>query len=198
MSSTEPPPSPKPTAPLPQPQLRQASRRAQWLIWLIPTIALAIGLWLGVKSVLNKGPTITISFLSAAGLEAGKTKIRYKHVDIGLVKAIRLTPDHKKVEISAELRKFDGVDRLLVAAVKLADGLELGYLGVDFVLDVRHGPVVLEANARPGLAIQVANRCGLHPRIKFIDSQPAEMLHPDRRLELVPQLAAMGYNGRRS
>ena len=115
MSSTEPPPSPKPAAPLPPPHLRQASRRAQWLIWLIPTIALAIGLWLGVKSVLNKGPTITISFLSAAGLEAGKTKIRYKDVDIGLVKAIRLTPDHKKVEISAELRKFDGVDRLLVA-----------------------------------------------------------------------------------
>ena len=50
---------------------------------------------------------------------------------------------------------------LLQAAMKLADGLELGYIGVDFVVDANLGPVVLEANARPGLNIQVANRRGL-------------------------------------
>lgn len=43
----------------------------------------------------------------------------------------------------------------------LAGNLELGYLGVDFVLDAQLGPVALEANARPGLAIQIANRAGL-------------------------------------
>jgi len=58
------------------------------------------------------------------------------------------------------------------------------------VLDAALGPVVLEANARPGLAIQIANRCGLLPRLKLIDAQPAEMLHPDRRMELVAMLAA--------
>ena len=62
---------------------------------------------------------------------------------------------------------------LLAAAMKLADGLELGYLGVDFVLDARLGPIVLEANARPGLAIQVANRRGLCPRLQFIDAAAA-------------------------
>ncbi|MDZ7618672.1 MAG: alpha-L-glutamate ligase-like protein, partial [Patescibacteria group bacterium] len=45
---------------------------------------------------------------------------------------------------------------LLLSAVDLSEGLELGYLGVDFVVDATVGPVVLEANARPGLAIQVA------------------------------------------
>ena len=60
--------------------------------------------------------------------------------------------------------------------MKLADGLDLGYLGVDFVLDAAGGPVVLEANARPGLNIQVANRCGLLPRLRLIDAQPAERL----------------------
>ena len=55
--------------------------------------------------------------------------------------------------------------------MKLADGLGMGYLGVDFVLDADIGPVVLEANARPGLNIQVANRCGLLPRLRFLDAQ---------------------------
>ena len=42
----------------------------------------------------------------------------------------------------------------------------MGYIGVDFVIDAKIGPVVLEANARPGLAIQVAHRIGLLPRLE--------------------------------
>jgi alpha-L-glutamate ligase-like protein len=82
-------------------------------------------------------------------------------------------------------------NEVLAAAMKLADGLEMGYLGVDFVLDATRGPVVLEANARPGLNIQVANRRGLHARLKFLDAQPAEMLHAERRMELVAAMADM-------
>ncbi|MBM3887509.1 MAG: alpha-L-glutamate ligase-like protein [Verrucomicrobia bacterium] len=80
---------------------------------------------------------------------------------------------------------------LLTAAMKLADGLELAYIGVDFVLDATLGPVVLEANARPGLAIQIANRCGLRPRLEFIAAQPAQSLTVQRRFELVGALADM-------
>jgi alpha-L-glutamate ligase-like protein len=80
---------------------------------------------------------------------------------------------------------------LLRAAMKLADGLDLGYIGVDFVVDANLGPVVLEANARPGLNIQVANRRGLGPRLEYLDSLPAEQLRPDRREELIEKLAAM-------
>ena len=80
---------------------------------------------------------------------------------------------------------------LLQASMKLADGLELGYIGVDFVVDANLGPVVLEANARPGLNIQVANRCGLAPRLEYLDSLPAERLRPDCREELIDTLAAM-------
>lgn len=82
-------------------------------------------------------------------------------------------------------------DRLLDASMRLADALELAYLGVDFVLDVDHGPVVLEANARPGLAIQIANRCGLRPRLEWLDRQPADRLAPEQRRELIPALAAL-------
>ncbi len=78
---------------------------------------------------------------------------------------------------------------LLSAAMNLAGAIGLGYLGVDFVLDVNLGPVVLEANARPGLAIQVANRRGLRHRLDFIDAQSPEMRSPERRWELLEQLA---------
>ena len=61
------------------------------------------------------------------------------------------------------------------AAMKLADGLDLGYIGVDFVVDADRGPVVLEANARPGLNIQVANRRGLGPRLDYLNRLPEDV-----------------------
>lgn len=60
---------------------------------------------------------------------------------------------------------------LIDAAVRLAAGLGLGYVGIDFVLDEAQGPLVLEANARPGLNIQLANRCGLAHRLEAIDAR---------------------------
>ena len=46
----------------------------------------------------------------------------------------------------------------------------LGYLGVDIVIDCDLGPLILEMNARPGLNIQIANRCGIAARTEFIDA----------------------------
>src|SRR4051812_40474289 len=83
-----------------------------------------------------------------------------------------------------------GWQNLLAAAMKLSDALELGYIGVDFVIDARIGAVVLEANARPGLAIQVAHRTGLLPRLQLIDSLLSNARSGDRRWELLARLAA--------
>lgn len=80
-------------------------------------------------------------------------------------------------------------DVLLDAAVQLAEALELGYVGVDFVIDATLGPVVLEANARPGLAIQLANRRGLTPRLELVSAEPKGPIPPQRRRELVAILA---------
>jgi alpha-L-glutamate ligase-like protein len=60
---------------------------------------------------------------------------------------------------------------VLDLACRLGRAIDLGYLGVDVVLDRRHGPLVLEANARPGLAIQIANGQGLLPRLGAVDRQ---------------------------
>ncbi len=75
------------------------------IIWLVPILALLIGGWLAFKAVSEKGPTITITFNTAEGLEAGKTKIKYKDVEIGKVESLRLNPDLKGVVVTAELNK---------------------------------------------------------------------------------------------
>jgi alpha-L-glutamate ligase-like protein len=59
--------------------------------------------------------------------------------------------------------------RILHLARQVAGAVGLGYLGVDIVVDQTEGPMLLEANARPGLAIQIANNRGLLPRLDAID-----------------------------
>ncbi len=60
---------------------------------------------------------------------------------------------------------------VLLMARRVAEAVGLGYLGVDIVVDAEEGPMLLEANARPGLAIQIANGRGLLPRLQAIDAQ---------------------------
>ena len=80
------------------------------LIWLIPLVALAIGVWLTIKAINEKGPTVTITFKSAEGLNAGKTKVKYKNVDVGLVEEIQFGEDLSNVEVivslSPDMRKY--------------------------------------------------------------------------------------------
>jgi paraquat-inducible protein B len=63
------------------------------LVWLIPLVALLIGGWLAYKTISESGPTITISFKDPGGLEAGKTKIKFKDVEVGTVKTVNLSED---------------------------------------------------------------------------------------------------------
>lgn len=81
------------------------SGRSLQLVWLIPLVAALVGGWLAVKSILDKGPTVTITFVTAEGLEKGKTKLRYKDVEIGLVTDVALAPDASRVLVTAELVK---------------------------------------------------------------------------------------------
>jgi alpha-L-glutamate ligase-like protein len=78
-------------------------------------------------------------------------------------------------------------DEVLAIALRAADAVGLGFLGVDVVLDARHGPLVLELNARPGLAIQVANRRGLRPMLEAV-ATAALPTAVDERIALGRQL----------
>lgn len=70
-------------------------------------------------------------------------------------------------------------DNILDMGVKSAVMTQLGYIGVDIVIDKDHGPQLLEVNARPGIAIQTANQTGLVERFKHIDDQPTFTNHND-------------------
>ncbi|MFM0716981.1 MlaD family protein [Paraburkholderia strydomiana] len=82
--------------------------RSRWrmqLVWLVPIVAVLIGGWLATKAVLERGEKISISFKTGEGLEAGKTKLKFKDVDIGVVDAVSLSPDHKNVVAVAEVAR---------------------------------------------------------------------------------------------
>jgi glutathione synthase/RimK-type ligase-like ATP-grasp enzyme len=64
---------------------------------------------------------------------------------------------------------------------------ELGYLGVDIVIDRERGPLLMELNARPGLAIQMANGLGLEPRLHCISQQRGTSRNSEQRVDFVRQ-----------
>ncbi|MBS0171182.1 MAG: MCE family protein [Nitrospira sp.] len=90
---------------LPEARVERKRGRTVPAVWLIPIIAALVGGWLVVKGILEKGPTITVTFKNAEALEAGKTKITYKNVDVGEVKSIKLSPDREGIVVTAELVK---------------------------------------------------------------------------------------------
>lgn len=98
-------PSPPDLSTLPEAETAPKSRGKPQLVWLVPLVAALIGGWLAVKSILEQGPVISIVFKNAEGLEAGKTKLRYKDVEIGLVTTVTLSKDLKQVIATAELVK---------------------------------------------------------------------------------------------
>ncbi len=67
----------------------------------------------------------------------------------------------------------------LELAARCAEMTPLGYFGADIATDRRRGPLLLELNARPGLAIQIANGQGLLTRLRLIESLPPGA-HPGR------------------
>jgi len=75
------------------------------LVWIIPIVAVLIGLSIAVKSFIDRGKTITITFKTGEGMEAGKTKLKYKDVEIGEVKELAIAADRSHVVVTAEMSK---------------------------------------------------------------------------------------------
>jgi paraquat-inducible protein B len=88
---------------LPQPISKKPRNWSSRFIWIIPILALVVGIGLGVKVFMERGPTITISFKSGEGLEAGKTHVKYKDVIIGVVNTVDLSEDNKEVVATIQM-----------------------------------------------------------------------------------------------
>jgi paraquat-inducible protein B len=90
---------------LPDPRIDPGRRRLPSLVWAIPVIAALIGLSLVLHALWERGPTIEVSFTTAEGIEPGKTKVKFKAVDIGEVRDVHLADDRRHVLVRIELVK---------------------------------------------------------------------------------------------
>ncbi len=95
--------------PVASPDVSQSSGFS--MVWLIPIVTLAVGGWLIVKTLTDQGPTATVSFRTAAGIEVGKTRVKYKSVDIGMVEDVQFAEDFGSVIVNLRLNK--GLDDFL-------------------------------------------------------------------------------------
>jgi paraquat-inducible protein B len=90
---------------LPQAIVSKPKRRRMSIVWIIPLLAAVVAIGIAVQRIRSEGPTITIVFRAAEGIEPGKTFIKYKDVNIGQVRAVHLTEDFAKVEVTAKITK---------------------------------------------------------------------------------------------
>src|SRR5215475_3890467 len=90
---------------LPQATTVPRSRARISVVWVIPVLAAVVALGIAVQRILSEGPTITITFKAAQGIEAGKTVVKYKDVNIGQVTKVELAPNYSHVEVTAKMIK---------------------------------------------------------------------------------------------
>jgi paraquat-inducible protein B len=72
-------------------------------IWIIPIVALALGLWLAWQYYSARGPEITVRFETAEGIVAGKTPVMCRSVNVGIVEKVRLTEDLHGVIVTMQM-----------------------------------------------------------------------------------------------
>lgn len=80
-------------------------------VWIVPIVTVLIGAWILFYHFSHQGPEITLFTSNAEGIEAGKTTIKSRSVNVGIVETVVLTEDLHRVEVKARLN--DGMDKLL-------------------------------------------------------------------------------------
>lgn len=96
-------------APLPEATVEE--RRGLSIVWVIPLVAALIAGWLAWQAWSSQGPVVTIAFETAEGLEPGKTRVKYREVEVGTVDAVRLSPDLGHIVVTAKM--VEGTDPYL-------------------------------------------------------------------------------------
>lgn len=135
-----------------------------------------------IRVIVFKGyPVMAMVRLSTAASD-GKANLHQGAVGVGIdiatghalrgVQYDRAISHHPETEHDLAKLNISGWNTLLQIAASCYEVTGLGYLGTDMVLDREHGPMLLELNARPGLAIQMANGEGLRPRLDLVEKQP--------------------------
>lgn len=141
-----------------------------------------------VRIIVFKGyPVMAMMRLSTSASD-GKANLHQGAVGVGIDistgKAVRAVQFNRPVTHHPDTGKDLSTlvvphwERLLTLACSAWEMTGLGYMGTNMVLDKEEGPMVLELNARPGLAIQIANGAGLLPRLHHIENLGEPLIYP--------------------
>jgi len=146
------------------------------IVWIIPIVAALIGAWVAYKSFSEVGPTIIITFENAEGLVAGKTKVKYKDVEVGMVEAIDLESDLKHVRVTVQMNR--GAEEFLTektrfwvvkARIRAGSVSGLGTLlgGAYIAIDpVNGGKFVKKFTGLESVPVVTTDQPGQHFRLK--------------------------------
>ncbi|MDX1304637.1 alpha-L-glutamate ligase-like protein [Photobacterium sp.] len=133
-----------------------------------------------VRVIVFRGYPVMAMMRCSTAASDGKANLHQGAVGVGIDiatgKAIRAVQFDHPIERHPDTGRLlselsvPNWTKLLTLAASAWEMAGLGYMGTDMVLDKIKGPMVLELNARPGLAIQTANGCGLLPRLHHIEN----------------------------
>ncbi len=144
-----------------------------------------------IRIVVFQGYPVMAMLRLATTASDGKANLHQGAVGVGLdigsgqslnaVQFNRPITLHPDTGLALENIRIEDWENMLEMAARCYEATGLGYMGVDLVVDANEGPLLLELNARPGLAIQMANGCGLLPRLRAIESLKRPHFSPRER-----------------
>ena len=128
-----------------------------------------------IRVIVFRGVPVMAMIRCATKLSDGKANLHQGAVGVGIdigtgqsvcaVQHNRIITQHPDTGVVFDQLSIPHWQQILDLAASCASMTGLDYLGADVVLDRLRGPMLLELNARPGLAIQVANQAGLRHRL---------------------------------
>lgn len=145
-----------------------------------------------IRIIVFKGYPVMAMLRLATRASDGKANLHQGALGVGLdlkdghsIKAVQYSlpvTNHPDTGRSLDSIKIPDWKEIMKLACGCYEMTGLGYIGVDIVLDKNKGPLLLEMNARPGLAIQIANGIGLLPRLKLVERRAGTNEKPEERV----------------
>ncbi|HET8849371.1 MAG TPA: alpha-L-glutamate ligase-like protein [Marinobacter sp.] len=146
-----------------------------------------------IRVIIFQGYPVMAMLRLATKASDGKANLHQGAVGVGLdigtgrslnaVQFNRPITLHPDTGLTLENIQIEAWDDMLEMAARCFEATGLGYIGVDLVVDAYEGPLLLELNARPGLAIQMANGRGLLPRLRHVEALKRPHFSPRERAQ---------------
>ncbi|OZB13201.1 MAG: alpha-L-glutamate ligase-like protein [Marinobacter sp. 34-60-7] len=146
-----------------------------------------------IRIIIFQGYPVMAMLRLATKASDGKANLHQGAVGVGLdigtgrslnaVQFNRPITLHPDTGLPLENIQIEAWEDMLEMASRCFEATGLGYIGVDLVVDAYEGPLLLELNARPGLAIQMANGRGLLPRLRHVEALKRPHFSPRERAQ---------------